>query len=638
MCGIAGIVGSCGPEAGTRLRSASRKLSHRGPDDHGYLCYSAGEKRLSDTPNDSVGYGAMLSHLRLSILDLTKSGRQPMVTADGRSAISFNGEIYNYIELRDELRRRGHSFRTQTDTEVLLAAYDEWGMAALDRLVGMFAFALLDTIKQEVLLVRDFFGIKPLYYWLDGDRLAFASELKALLELGAKARANPTRALRYLQHGVSDDGQSTFVAGISQVPAGHYLRVPLRQPANCELTCYWQPEVGRSADISFEEAAARVRDIFIKNVELHLRSDVPVGVALSGGIDSSSIAAAMRHVSPGLELHAFSYVADDSEVSEEKWIEIAASDCNSVLHKVSPGPDDLASDLGTLTYAQDHPFGSTSIYAQYCVFRAARQAGVTVMLDGQGADEIFGGYRFFLAARFASLVRAGKWIEAARFARRCGEWPGASSGWIGLRAMEYLLPQSLQASARKLVGKDPAPAWLNQAWFAERTHESGNAPATTTPDLLRETLRHTIMRNTLPGLLRYEDRNSMAFSIESRVPFLTPELVNFALSLPEDYLVGDDGTSKRVFRQAMRGLVPDAILDRRDKVGFATPERKWLRKLHPFVERVLQSEAAHIPCLNLDYARAEWDAIVSGRHSFSAPVWRWINLIEWTRRYEVIWS
>ncbi|OLE97233.1 MAG: asparagine synthase (glutamine-hydrolyzing), partial [Cyanobacteria bacterium 13_1_20CM_4_61_6] len=381
----------------------------------------------------------------------------------------YNGEIYNYRELRQELEQFGHEFRTRSDTEVLLAAYAYWGIGALRRFVGMFAFALLDTRRKTLLLARDFFGIKPLYYTISGETLAFASELKALLEFRTNiVRPNAVKIYSYLRYGICDAGPETIFADAKQLPAGHYIEFPLNGSKKVCSVCYWQPGTDERLDISFAAASNRLRDLFLQSVALHLRSDVPLGAALSGGIDSSSILLAMRHMEPQLALHAISYIADDENLSEETWIDLAAKAAGATLHKVKPQPDDLLRDLDNLSYSQDEPYGSTSPYAQYCVFRAARDAGITVMLDGQGADEILAGYRFYMGARLASLVRQGRWSEALDFIKQCARWPGMSRVWVLLRAMDFLLPPALQEPLRKIIGKDLSPQWLNRRWFQDR--------------------------------------------------------------------------------------------------------------------------------------------------------------------------
>lgn len=638
MCGIAGWIGTQEQDLGSLRRSFLKTLAHRGPNDQGWLLHGqAGTSRGRHLTDPALGR-VLLVHRRLSILDLTEAGWQPMATPDGRYFLIFNGEIYNYIELRREMLARQQTFHSTSDTEVLLHAWTHWGPAVLNRLVGMFAFALLDLKNRQIVLARDCFGIKPLYYTWIGGALAFASEIKALLQLpGVPRRAEPQRVFDYLRFGRTDHGGDTLFAGIHQLPAAHLLTLSLDQLTPVEPVRYWSIDLSQRLDLSLKEASDQVRRLFLENVQLHLRSDVPVGAALSGGIDSSAIVTAMRRVEPGLNLHTFSFVADDPALSEERWVDIAGGSARAVLHKVHSTPQELVEDLDRLIDVQDEPFGSTSIYAQHLVFRLAREKGVTVMLDGQGADEILAGYRPYLAARLASLLRQGHWLEAGRFLRQASRFQG-TGGLVRLflQAAGMLAPARLKAPLLGLFGKEMLPAWMNARWFQERGACTLPPPPSGIRDVLRDHLFQSLVESSLPMLLRYEDRNSMAHSIESRVPFLTPSLVSFVYRLPEEHLIARDGTSKNVFRQAMRGIVPDAVLDRRDKIGFATPEKGWLTTLRPWVEATLASPAAReVPALNLPQVQREWQAVLNGRKPFDFRVWRWVNLIRWVERFGV---
>jgi asparagine synthase (glutamine-hydrolysing) len=411
------------------------------------------------------------------------------------------------------------------------------------------------------------------------------------------------------------------------------MQVRLDDAQIVESKAYVQLPAAGTFRGTFEQAAEELRARFVDSVRLHLRSDVPVGAALSGGIDSSAIVAAMRSLEPSLELHTFSYIASDPQLSEERWVDMAAGAACATVHKTRADAGELLADLDRLLACQDEPFGSTSIYAQHRVFRLAREAGIKVMLDGQGADELLAGYHTFAAARLASLVRQGRWGEVVSFARKASTFPGRGAllAWAG----EFLLPPGMQAPFRRLVGQELVPAWLNGNWFVERGVRLTPAKYTfsASKDTLREQLHRATTWSSLPMLLRYEDRNSMAFSIESRVPFLTHELAAFVLSLPEEFLISPDGTSKAVFRQAMRGLVPDAILDRRDKIGFATPEHEWMPKLGDRVDRLLADDSlGKIPVLRPIAIRETWRAICERRPRRDFRAWRWLNLVEWAKR------
>lgn len=643
MCGIAGLLTS---EDGASLRTHARTmacLDHRGPDARGWLQWDGTAFTMGREGPPSWDARLTLLFTRLAILDLTDAGNQPMASPDGRYRLIYNGEVYNYRELATELEALGHIFRGRSDTEVLLAAWSEWGSACLPRLTGMFAFCMIDTLAGTMTLARDPFGIKPLYYTRLAGGLAFASEIKALLGLpGVCRRANPQRLFDYLRFGLTDHGDQTMFAGIAQVPAAHALEIPLDDPAAGSLSSYWRlvarPDL--RADLSLEEAAAGLRERFIRNVQIHLRSDVPVGAALSGGIDSSAIVMAMREVAgPNLDVHTFSYVADDRTIGEEHWVDMVGQAAKAVLHKVRLGPGELTHDLERLIACQDEPFASTSIYAQFRVFREAREAGITVMLDGQGADELLGGYRPFVAARLASCLRGGELRAAAHLARSAARQPGEAASRIFLQSGGYLVPWRLERPLRQLVGADLVPPWMNRVWFERQGVTAATPWLAEGPRYLCTALERSVVETSLPMLLRYEDRNSMAHSIESRLPFLTTDLADYILSLPEHYLIANDGTSKCVFRKAMQGLVPDAILQRRDKIGFATPERHWLKELTPWVEGVLASEAAaEIPVLNMARVRRTWRALRDEQTYDESPIWRWVNLIKWVEQFNVTFA
>ncbi|WP_434685301.1 asparagine synthase (glutamine-hydrolyzing) [Pseudanabaena minima] len=641
MCGIAGIWKYNRSDIDLEiLNQMSQKIYRRGSDDFGFAGWG-GDRDIctSHEANSLANSWIALAHRRLSILDLSTAGWQPMISPDLHHAIAFNGEIYNYKELRQQLETKGIKFHSNSDTEVLLQAYLYWGKDNLknflNRLVGMFAFAILDTHKQTLTLARDFFGIKPLYYNRNSTQFSFASEIKALLPAIPKPlKANLQRVYDYLNSGVTDHGAATMFAGIEQLPAAHYLELSLENPKIAEPICYWDIDLNKRSQLSYKEAITQLRDLFLENVQLHLRSDVPVGAALSGGIDSSAIVSAMRYLEPNLEIHTFSYIADDPVFCEEKWVDIIQNACATTAHKVHATSTELVADLEELILAQDEPFGSTSIYAQYRVFKLAQQHGIKVMLDGQGADELLAGYRSCLPMRFASLIKQRKYLESLQFIRHTSKIPDVNilQGLAG-----SLLPSKIKRAIKRLLpNQATAIATTNYKWFADQGVTPSIFAQGSNNDLLREFLYQTLTTTSVPMLLRYEDRNSMNFSIESRVPFLTPVLAEFMLTLPEEYIIAPDGTSKSIFRAAMRGIVPDQILDRKDKIGFATPEQKWLKLLRPWVEKNLSSDIAkQMPMLNLVGIEQDWQNMLIGKSVFNFRIWRWVNLIKWAEQFDI---
>ena len=571
----------------------------------------------------------MLGHTRLSIIDLSVGGHQPMSTPDGRLLLTYNGEIYNYLELRRELEDQ-YEFQSESDTEVLLAAWRAWGPACVERLVGMFAFCVVDTAKSTAWLVRDHFGIKPLYYVLHGSSLTFASEIRPLVDAGITSRRIAAGPLYdYLHGGNVDHADETMIEGLRRLPAGTLATVRLDAPEERPvLRRYWRVGTDRH-ERPFDEVVADLAERFRHSVDLHLRSDVPVGTALSGGIDSSAIICTMRSLlGPEAEIHAFSFLAGDRRFDEEQWIDLVGAASGATVHKVRVDPAELPDEMDDLVRSQGEPFANMSIVAQRRVFEAARLAGVPVLLDGQGADELFGGYRRYLAGQLAGLVRSGHLVAAGRLAVGVARLPDVRLTRREVaRTLGGALPAKLGRRLLDAAGLRAFPPWLDEDWFRSQGIGPGSASG---PSSLDDALADAFTSTTLPSLLRYEDRNSMRYSVESRVPFLERELVEMVFAAPRSALVGPDGLTKAAFRAAMRGTVPAAVLDRRDKIGFTPPADTWLRQLGPWVEGVLGSDAvARIPGLVPPACLDEWRAVRDGRAHFDSRVWRWVNAARW---------
>jgi asparagine synthase (glutamine-hydrolysing) len=575
MCGIAALVAAPRQQWPIEQLDAMRQcLHHRGPDSSGLYTWPPGD---ASSNHFTVG----LAHTRLSILDVSHGSDQPMYDAASSVALTFNGEIYNYIELRRELQRAGHHFMTSGDTEVLLRAYLEWGTSCLPRLIGMYAFVIYDGRSNSLIAARDPFGIKPLYVAESSAGVVLASELKAFRDIESVTQTvNKDTLLRYVRFASGQTGDQTIFSGIREVGAGCYLTIDAGTATTRPERHYsFTPQELSTHDLSFDEAARELRSRFLTSVELHSRSDVAVGTALSGGIDSSSILGGLRRVlGPVPSIQAFSYSVVDSPLDEWAWAEQAARHNDAQLHRIAPSPDAFAADLDALVSAWDEPIPGTSVYAQYCIFKAAHAAGIKVLLDGQGADELLGGYDRYVGARIASFLRQGRWAAAAKLARASRTRGISLPGTIAMTA-DFLAPPRVQNFVRPWVGRDLVPPWLDGDWFARGQAHLAPVHFTRSRHVLRDQLVEDLTRNGVPFLLRNEDRDSMIWSVESRVPFLIPDVAEFCVSLPEEYLVDADATSKSVFRHAMVDIVPPAILDRRDKIGFEAPAVRWFALL-----------------------------------------------------------
>jgi len=564
MCGFVG--GFYKEAKDESLLKRSLVLSqHRGPDHSSFY-------------KNVIGDGFLyLGHTRLSIIDLTDAAAQPFHSRCGRYVLIFNVEIYNYKEIMEELIGTGYHFDTESDTKVLLNALMLWGVECLPRLIGMFSFVFYDQQHKKLLLIRDAFRKKSFFYSISNNKNTFGSEIRALLCLkNAKARPNLQRAYDYLVHGDYDLNKESFIDGVFHLPPAHYFTFDLETKTASKPECWWQPVIDTNENISFDKAVSKLRTLFLDSVRLHLRSDVPLGVALSGGIDSSAVASAVRYLEPSLPIKTFSYVASDSCISEEKWVDLLHERLGATAHKVIANQDEMREDLDAMLLKQGEPFGGTSIYAQYRVVKLAKESGVTVTLDGPGADELLAGYIGYPGHRLLSIIEKQGWLAAHHYAKRWSQSPGRSYAL----AWQYLgrkkLPDSLYELARKVLGRDFQPAWLNIDYSSQKGVEFNEKRAPLNQVYkgvrVKKALANSLTGRGLSSLLRHGDRNSMAFSIESRVPFLTLPLAEFLLSLPENYLVSDDGVTKHVFREAMRGIIPDSHLDRKDKIRFATPE------------------------------------------------------------------
>lgn len=627
MCGILGGWWKKEPDNfDSLIRDGLVLLNHRGPDDRGF-------HKVKDA-NGSMFMG----QTRLSIIDLSNGGHQPIFTPDGRYVMVFNGEIYNYKEIREELKSLGHVFHTESDTEVLLASWVQWQMACLHRIVGMFAFSVLDTKQQTITLVRDAFGIKPLFYHKSENSFSFGSEIQAVMHLSdKKVVVNDQRVFDYLIYAVQDVGRDTFIADIHHVPPAHIVTLDLNNPSELKHEQWWNPPIKERKEISFQEAVSQVKGLFLESIKLHLRSDVPIGIALSGGIDSSAIACAVRYLEPDIDIHTFSFIPENSDLSEEYWMDLVNKHIDAIPHKTIVKPNELSSDIADLINTQGEPFCTTSMYAQYRVFKLASEVGVKVVLEGQGADELLAGYQGYQGQRMRSLLESGDVKGMIRFAKNWKQWEGRIhlSPWRAL--LGQLLSDDLFSFVRKFGGERRGHKWINKDHLKSNSVQLRpvrmKRAKTGKKRRVTEVLLDALMNNGLPSLLRYGDRNAMRFSIENRVPFLTIPLAELLLSLPEHFLISEQGETKSVFRAALRGIVPNEILDRRDKVGFESPMGKWVSELKDKIKRTKPLEGA-LKLINFDKIE-EFNNSTQGREAIRSQDWRLVNLLFWAENFIV---
>jgi asparagine synthase (glutamine-hydrolysing) len=543
MCGIAGIYGRHRKVALSDLKSMSHILEHRGPDGEGFW--------LNEP--DNIGF----MHRRLSIIDLSDSGQQPMHYENGRYTITFNGEIYNYIELKEDLVKKGYKFNSTSDTEVLLAIYSEMQEKCLEYLDGMFAFAIWDNTKKELFIARDRFGEKPLYYCIYEGSFYFASEMKALFGIGVPRLFSETNIYGYLSCGqlLNDrDPGATFYQNIRQLDAANFMVISGGQIRHSER--YWDLEsVAVSETITLDEARDKFLELFTQSVKLRLRSDVPVGSSLSGGMDSSAIVLlANGFRRPGQSQNTFSARFKNFSRDEGEFMQMVIDKADEISpHYVWPDPNELIGEIDKLAYHQEEPFASGSIYAQFCVMRLAQQNNTTVLLDGQGADEQLGGYLYYYSHHLTHLITH----KPLAFIKERKAYQN-----IHRQTAPYRIPRRL-------------PWWLLSSRFSSEEYKYSRD--------VRSVLKRDVTATGLKTLLRYADRNSMAFSREVRLPFLSHKLVEFVFSLPVEFILCE-GWTKYILRRSMEGIVPDPILWRKEKVGYEPPQDTWMNVLQPAID------------------------------------------------------
>lgn len=627
MCGVAGIWHRDGRPAEERaLRRMNVVLRHRGPDDEGIVC------------DGEIGFG----HRRLAIVDLSSQAHQPMATEDGRFLLTFNGEIHNYLELRAALESKGIRFRSESDTEVVLEAWRAWGPACLPKFNGMWAFALWDRDRRRLLLSRDRFGIKPLYYSVRGPRIAFASEAKAILAaFPDERRPNLDEIRAFLCGGSPDAGTATFFENVRTVEPATLLG--FARDAEPERSVYWTIDPSRT--VGGGGAAEEFRELLADAVRIRLRSDVPVGVCLSGGLDSSSI---LRLASPLVAdpVQCFSVRYEDRRYDESRFARLAADPpARADIHWVDPDPTDLVSTLERIVWHHDAPTPIRGRYPQWFTFREAGKH-VRVVLDGQGGDELLAGYRQFAMAGFLDALRTPnrRGTLGIRALRNTAVLLSQANGSRAARA--FLLAAPIARRFRlepPMYGRTVHPDLLSatragtaqqfrQAWLRRDVDRPFAGP-------LANALWHDFRHAGLPELLHAEDALSMVFSLESRTPFLDHRLVEFCFGLPSDMKVRD-GWTKFILRTSMEGVLPPEVQWRRDKKGFPAPMADWMRRpqnledlcallLDPvsLSRGYLQPTVVRRFLRDFEQRRTRWI------QSAEDLLWRWTTLELWSRRF-----
>ena len=623
MCGICGIVRLTENAKESEIRAMMDAVTHRGPD--GGNCMLFG--RLG------------LGHRRLSILDLSEIAFQPMRYLD-RYTITYNGEVYNYIELRAELSPLGYTFATDSDTEVLLAAYDHWGEDCVNHFNGMWGFCIYDEQAQTLFCSRDRFGVKPFYYSTREEYFAFGSEIKQLLLLEDAPHAADRDALTaFLVAAQLDYSDRTMFKDIRQLEPGTNLVYNLNTNAFRVSRWYDLMRIP-TKHAPFSESVTAFRERFFDAVRLRLRSDVPVGSCLSGGLDSSAIVCVinrlLRESGAPFEQHVVSACFDVPQYDERVYMDAVLEQTGAISHRTFPDVTKVLDELDNFTWHMDEPLTSTSHYAQWCVYREAHAQGLTVMLDGQGSDEQLAGYTEFFELMFIELIRNLRFLRLEREIKLFQQRRKTAFYSSGLRFRAELFARALTPDCIKQYRRRRQVSSVGP-YSAEQVRNPEIQSFRDCFDFKRpQKFIHANLYRTLMALLHYGDRNSMAFSIESRLPFLDYRLVETLFAMPLSHKIRY-GLTKRVMREAMRGVMPDLITDRQSKLGFSTPEEEWMRQNPAQFRELLERSAKRLsPLVDYDRTLAWYDEIVrTDRFRECHVIWRIISAARWAEIFQV---
>ncbi len=573
MCGIAGILLHAPNTMGTvHLKKMTDAIAHRGPD---------GEGQWSNEKNT-----VHLGHRRLSIIDLSNAAAQPMLYAE-RYHIVHNGEIYNYLEIRSFLQNKGYSFTTQSDTEVILAAYDFWKEKCLQQFDGMFAFAIWDEKEQKFFAARDRFGEKPFYYYEDEQHFIFASEMKALWAIGIEKNMDNKMLLNYITLGHVQncvDKEQTFFEGIYSLPPAHYLTYTPGIEQLSRINRYWSLDKEARIEVSPADAVEKFAELLNNSVKRRLRSDVPVGSSLSGGLDSSTIAFVIKGLQKKTNgqahgagsLQTFSATFPGFVNDESSYIGLVSEHLHIRNHQTKPSAIDLVQDFEKLCFHQEEPFSSSGVFAQYKVFQLAKEQQVKVLLDGQGADEILGGYPKYIHWYLQEVLSRHK-LGATQVERTAFRNNNQPFHWDIKNILAAFLPShaAMQLEKREYKKTITHP-FIDPGFLDLLKHQEWIGIHKPIVTKLNDILHFNTTEMGLEELLRFADRNSMAHGREVRLPFLNHELVEFVFSLPAQ-LKMHEGWTKFILRKAMDKKLPDEIVWRKDKVGFEPPQKKWMQ-------------------------------------------------------------
>lgn len=663
MCGVSALVSLGQPFLANNIFQMTNYVRHRGPDSEGYLVWnqetqntqlltgpetSSGQcgswRTASDISTSLESKGSVLfGHRRLAIIDLSSAGQQPMTYLEERYWITFNGEIYNFKELRNELVASGYKFQSDTDTEVVLAAFHEWDTAGFNRFRGMFAFVIFDAIKQRVVAARDRYGIKPLYKYAPTENsFAFSSEIKQFCSLPQwNAQANLPRVADFLIHGLIDHTSETLFQGVEQILPGQYFEINLlAKDGEKYKSATWANDINQEIPQNYESLVSLIQEKLYGSINLHMRSDVPIGFCLSGGLDSSALVGFGRDISQNdneVSLHTFSARSEDPNLDEFEWMTLMANYCATEAHYVYPSLDNFENEMKSIIWSVDEPFGGMSTMMQSAVFKEAAKSNIKVILDGQGADEIFGGYQSVFAFGLSNHLVDHEYLKfLAELNEIRRKHPSKLKTVIALLFAIYLPPKLAQKVGSILrVQNQDAEEWINLDKFGVSSYPNPLREHQFFARTVQENLESQRTSTNLPMLLHFEDRMSMAHSVESRVPYLDYDLISIMSQLPHQYLVSS-ATTKKIFRDVIRGRVPDQITDRKDKIGFAGADEQWMKTTgYEWVLDQISKSTTELGGLFKPDLLNRTKLILDGKKKFDQSIWRVISFISWVEKFNV---
>lgn len=606
-------------------------IRHRGPDDEGFVFINSKSGEFSEGIHENHEFDIAFGFKRLAIIDLSKDGHQPFIDEESGAIIVFNGEIYNYIELRQELVGMGFKFRTKSDTEVLLKAFLAWDKECLNKFNGMWAFAIWDNSKREVFCARDRFGIKPFYYARFKDGIIFGSEMKQIVMHFDQIKPNIISLQRFFSpnnHLVQWSDGSTLFDGVYHLSPGHYMKI---KDNRFEINRYYLPDFLSNHEVtykgSFEDAKAEYLHLFSDAVRLRMRSDVAVGSALSGGLDSSAIVSIAVDLYPDTFKTFTAYFDELGTSNERKWAELLNNLKGAQGHYISPTSLDMASSLDDMLWKLEVPLPSSSLVAQYFVMKCAKENGIKVMLDGQGADEIMAGYHNAALNSFADRLSQNNMVNLWR----------DISNYSKTSQKKFIWPKIIVALLMNVYQQKCLELKLNASKFGINAACNvllGNIP-TFKGTRLRQSLMYDLFHFSIPNLLHYEDRNSMAHSIEARVPFLDYRLVELSMQLPDDFKF-NKAMGKYIHRQALANIVPHEILNRKDKVAFRAPgEDVWMREVwKEKISELMKSELfQELGLFQQAKMTKSIQRYLSGDNAQSGIIWKMVMIDQWVKRF-----